>query len=96
VNLENLPKGGKLEDYDNWLTAPEDDVSCLKEQFKHYEETEDVLKTNYGVRTLTNDTGIFHYIKSEGVGEGSDYSCQKVLELIQSHLSRPIPIKIGD
>ena len=82
--------------YSDWLTAPEDEGPYLKELFKTYEDTEDVLKTSYGVRTLTNDTGIFHYIQSEGVGEGSGNSSEKVFSAIQGHLSRPIPIKIGE
>jgi hypothetical protein len=85
--LQDLPKGTKEGDYANWLVAPEDEESRLKRRFSYYEKTKMMLKATYGIRTPTEKTGIFHSIKSEGVGS------ETVSELIKGHLSRPIPIQ---
>lgn len=89
VNLLSLPQGSKPEDYDNWIVSPHDEELRLRKKFINYESTEEVLKLNYGVRTTTNDAGIFHKVKSEGLG-----SSEPVFELVQGLLYRPIPVKI--
>lgn len=90
VNIKNLPSDLSPELVSKWIQSPKDVNVVLDERFKEYESTEKELKKNYGIKSSINPTGIFHSISSESIGEEEEYS-EKVFDLIQGHLLRPVP-----
>jgi hypothetical protein len=95
VNLKSIPKDLEGKDLSSWIHAPFDHEKALEERFKVYENVEKEMKKLYGLKNNVNTNGIFHSIPSEGVGEGdadgSNPHQQKVLELAEGYLVRPIP-----
>jgi hypothetical protein len=79
----------------SWIHAPEDQEDIVEARFKEYETAERDLRKVYGIRTTTNPTGIMHSIVSNGIGEGQNgrsESMDRVWELVEGHLWRPIPV----
>jgi adenylate kinase family enzyme len=97
VNLKKLPSNLSTKDVSSWIQAPEDQEEVVEARFKEYETAERDLRKVYGIRTPTNPTGIMHSIASSGVGEGQDgknESVERVWELVEGHLWRPIPVTL--
>ena len=93
-----IPNDLKNVDFDKWIHAKQDRNEFLETKFETYDVWERELMKVYNLKESNCPTGIMHYIESEGVGEadenGENPSMDKLLELVEGHLLRPIPSQI--
>ncbi|KAJ3325571.1 Adenylate kinase 8 [Boothiomyces sp. JEL0866] len=98
VNLMKIPNDLKNVDFEKWIHTKQDQNEYLETKFEIYDVWERELMKVYNLKENNCPTGIMHYIESEGVGEadenGENPSLERLFELVEGHLLRPIPSQV--
>jgi hypothetical protein len=80
----------------NWINRPRDTEEKVTARLNSLKGLRTELEKAYGVRTTDSSSGIFQEIKSDGLGENSEHGIQptleKVFEVVESALIRPVPV----
>jgi adenylate kinase len=100
VNLRRIPNDLKNEDFSKWITRPRDSEEIVNNRLNACKALRADLEKVFGVKTANFSNGIFAEISAEGIGEedenGQQKSLMKVFEIVESALTRSVPISHKD
>ncbi|KAL2913970.1 hypothetical protein HK105_206561 [Polyrhizophydium stewartii] len=98
VNLESVPKDLAKADLSTWVSRPEDSEEEVDRRIREQQQLKSELEKAYGYRKTEDSPGIMYVVKAEGLGERDPKKdaapFDRVLELVEGSLLRPIPIDI--
>jgi hypothetical protein len=96
VNLKHLPESLNESLVSAWPIRPRDAESKVQARLNDSKGLRTELEKAFGVRTTEESAGILQEIDANGIGEADDLgrqpSLERVYELIESALLRPVAI----
>eukprot|EP00842_Homolaphlyctis_polyrhiza_P005491 jgi/Hompol1/5943/HPOL_000908-RA len=99
INLTSIPKEYQKVDVSGLTSRPEDDAETVQSRIDQQAGLKQELEKVFGVRKSEDSTGVMYEIDAEGIGEADarrDHpSFERVLELVEGSLMRPIPIQVN-
>ena len=99
VNIDAVPSDLKNRDVSKWLIKSQDQKEVIVDRLKRSMNIKKELEKAYGYRKQESpNTGIMYDIVSTGLGEievDKDHpDFDRVLEVIEGSLLRPIPVEV--
>ncbi len=94
--MKNIPSDLQGTDLSSWIARPKDSEAKVVLRLNEAKSLKTELEKVFGIKETPESSGIMQSIPSEGLGEGDgkDYnsSLEKVVEIIESSLLRPVDI----